>query len=215
MKANTIRISLSRSFVFLLVLQWLSLVPVAGSELYVGAAEVEITPKLPQQKDIILQHQFKEIELPMRAITVDEYIESKRISNEAEEEIEADPGKSEQLYVKMMWNKAIVDRYEAQKINPNPQYDTEIHVIRLGDIVICTNQFELFTDYGIQMKARSKALQTFVIQLAGPGSYLPTKKAVYGGSYSAVCQSNFVGPDGGAILVEETLELINAFWQED
>jgi hypothetical protein len=72
----------------------------------------------------------------------------------------------------------------------------------------------LFTDYGIQIQAQSKALQTLVIQLAGPGTYLPTEKAVGGGGYSAVCQSNLVGPDGGKILVQETLELINSMWNE-
>ena len=61
--------------------------------------------------------------------------------------------------------------------------------------MICTNQFELFTDYGIQMKARSKALQTFVVQLAGAGTCLPTERAVRGGSYSAIVQSNLVGPE--------------------
>ena len=42
-------------------------------------------------------------------------------------------------------------------------------MIRLGDVAIATNVFELFTEFGIQIKARSRALQTFVIQLAGPG----------------------------------------------
>lgn len=182
------------------------------------ATAVEVTygiVKDDRQKDILLQHRSKEIELPMRVITVDEYIESRRISEEAKNQIEKDPSKSDQLYVKMLWNDAIVKRFEVQKRNPNPQYKTDIHAVRLGDIAICTNQFELFTDYGIQIKARSKALQTFVIQLAGPGSYLPTEKAVYGGSYSAICQSNFVGPGGGAILVEETLEMIDDLWQAD
>ncbi|MFD2790095.1 hypothetical protein [Arenibacter sp. H213] len=163
------------------------------------ADAVEITYEIVKddlQKDILLEHHYKEIELPMRLISVDEYIESKRVSEDTRMQIEQDSAQSDQLYVKMLWNDAIVKRYEVQKQIPNPQHKTEIHAIRLGDIAICTNQFELFTDYGIQIKARSKALQTFVIQLAGPGSYLPTEKAVYGGSYSAICQSNFVGPEG-------------------
>ena len=47
-------------------------------------------------------------------------------------------------------------------------------MIRLGDVAIATNVFELFTEFGIQIKARSRALQTFIIQLSGPGSYVPT-----------------------------------------
>jgi hypothetical protein len=75
--------------------------------------------------------------------------------------------------------------------------------------VICTNEFELFSDYGIRIQARSRALQTFIIQLAGPGSYLPTEKAVKGGGYSAVIQSNMIGPEGGQLFVERTVNLIN------
>ncbi len=167
-----------------------------------------------KQDEVVLEHQARNIELPMRKVTVDEYLESRRISQEAAAEIARDPAKSDQLNTRMTWYGAIVKRYEAQKTNPNPQYETEIHVIRLGDVVVCTNQFELFTDFGLQMQARSKALQTIVVQLAGSGTYLPTSKAVRGGGYSAVCQSNAVGPEGGAILVEETLELINGMWED-
>jgi hypothetical protein len=88
----------------------------------------------------------------------------------------------------------------------------ELHVIRLGEVAIATNSFELFTDYGIQMKARSKALQTFVIQLAGPGTYLPTERAVRGGGYSAIVESSLVGPEGGQMLTERTIETINSLW---
>ena len=88
----------------------------------------------------------------------------------------------------------------------------EFHVIRLGDVAIATNDFELFTQYGIQIKSRSPALQTFIIQLAGPGSYLPTAEAVRGGGYSAIVASSVVGPDGGRVLVDRTVELINSLW---
>lgn len=77
-------------------------------------------------------------------------------------------------------------------------------------MAIVTNDFELFTDFGIQMEARGPALQTFVIQLAGPKTYLPTSCAVLGGGYSAIIQSNRVGPEGGWELVERTLEVLNS-----
>ncbi len=77
----------------------------------------------------------------------------------------------------------------------------------LGDVAIATNPCELFVDYGVQIEARSKAEQTFLIQLAsGPWSgYLPTPRAVAGGSltaspfnnYSATVIGNIVGPEGG------------------
>ena len=53
-----------------------------------------------------------------------------------------------------------------------------------------------------------------MIQLAGPGSYLPTEKAVRGGHYSAIVHSSLVGPAGGQILVDRTVELVNSLWAE-
>jgi hypothetical protein len=88
---------------------------------------------------------------------------------------------------------------------------TEFHVIRLGDIAMATNAFEIYVDYGIRIKARSKAVLTFVVQLSGQESgYLPTEKAIRGGGYSA--DKFIVGPKGGQVLVDETVKRINAMW---
>jgi hypothetical protein len=82
-------------------------------------------------------------------------------------------------------------------------------------IAICTNEFELYTDFGIQMKARSPAIQTFVIQLAGPGTYLPSERAMKHGGYGAVIQSSQIGPDGGQVLVERTVEALKSMWEKN
>jgi hypothetical protein len=88
----------------------------------------------------------------------------------------------------------------------------EFHVLRLGDVAIATNPFELYLDYGVRIKARSNAVLTFVVQLSGAScGYVPTAKAVQGGSYSAV--KYLVGPEGGQVLVEETVKRINALWK--
>ena len=84
--------------------------------------------------------------------------------------------------------------------------------MRLGELAFCTNTFELYVDYGIQIKGRSKAMQTFLFQLTmSPweySGYLPTAKGVKGGAYGAVPSSNYVGPEGGQILVDETVAAI-------
>lgn len=106
-----------------------------------------------------------------------------------------------------------MQRFEDQEQGKLERYEMEFHVIRLGDIAIATNDFEYFTEFGVQIKARSKAIQSFIIQLSGPGTYVPTAVAVNGGGYSAVPQSNRVGPEGGQELVEKTVELINSLWK--
>lgn len=87
----------------------------------------------------------------------------------------------------------------------------EIHVVRLGDIALATNPFELFLDYGIRIKAQSPAVLTFIVQIACQTcGYLPTEKAVKGGGYSA--DKFIVGPQGGQQLVNVTLKHINELW---
>ncbi|MEO5997486.1 MAG: hypothetical protein ABIN89_12170 [Chitinophagaceae bacterium] len=171
------------------------------------------TVKNERHADVVLTHKTEMMTLPMRIVLEPEYKECKTISDAAAAKIEADPAQAEFLQARYAWNAAVVERFEQQKTNPKPTYNSEIHVIRLGDIVICTNQFEMFTDFGIRIQSRSKAVQTFMVQLAGPGSYLPTSKAVAGGGYSAICMSNLVGPEGGQMIVDHTVKLIDEMWQ--
>lgn len=105
-----------------------------------------------------------------------------------------------------------LERYEFQKTQFT--LPVKVHVIRIGEMAIATNPFELYVDYGMQMKARSKAVQTFVIELASPGGggYLPTQRSVEGGAYGAIPQSTLIGPEGGRVLVNRTLELIESLW---
>ena len=148
----------------------------------------------------------------MRLVTEAEYAEAKAAAQQAADQIAKDPKAADQLQRRMKWYEATVERFEKQQTDPSPTHEVEIHVLRIGDAVVCTNPFELFTDYGIRIKARSQAVQTFVVQLVGPGSYLPTERAVRGGSYSAVVHSGRVGPEGGQVLVDRTVELIDALW---
>ena len=93
--------------------------------------------------------------------------------------------------------------------------DTECHILRLGPVAFATNPFELFLDYGNQIKARSWAEQTFLVQLAcGSEGYLPTEAAERGGHYSAFIASGLVGHQGGEQLVRETLKNINKLFAE-
>jgi len=100
-------------------------------------------------------------------------------------------------------------------LRPFYQTDTvapiEFHVLRLGDVALATNPFELYLDYGIRIKARSPAVLTLVTQLSCQHSgYLPTARAIKGGGYSA--DKYVVGPEGGRMLVDETVTRLKALW---
>ena len=155
----------------------------------------------------LLVHETFDITLPLRRVTIAEY-------NDAVEKLEKFIDKNRGRRISFDDNAAMhvyagtVVRYEQQQ--KTNTFTEEIHVVRFGDIAIATNPFELFLDYGNQIRARSKAKQTILIQLAcGADGYLPTEKAEKGSHYSAYVSSGYTGHVGGEILVRETLERIN------
>ena len=153
--------------------------------------------------DTSLIHHVSSIQLPARMVTEEEFKKAKAFSDAFAKN--PDPNQS----LEQAWNKKTVERYRRQQ--DNRYYSMEMHILRLGDVAVCTNPFELYTEFGVRIRARSKAIQTFVVQLAcGSGGYLPTVEAIQGGSYSTEVFSNLVGPEGGNSLVDQTVEAINA-----
>ena len=105
----------------------------------------------------------------------------------------------------------VITRFEDQ--GDDPRYTADVHMIRLGDVAFATNPFELYIEYGMRIKARSKAAQTFVVQLCNDrGIYLPTPQAVERGHYGAMIYDNTVGPEGGDVLVEHQVTTLNGMW---
>ena len=157
--------------------------------------------------DIPFAHRVERFQLPELKLPEAEYVKAKR-------EYDALLAKKELKgpdYWNKRWNERVVKRYEAQRNGPT-FCEIEMHVLRLGDVAFATNPFELFTDYGLRIQGRSPAGQTMLAQLASPigrGSYLATTRALAGGGYSAIPQSCAVGPEGGQMLVERTLSVIN------
>ena len=159
------------------------------------------------QTDIAFKHVVEDVGLPVRKVTEEELDRA----NAEYDRLTKKPDKGSSDLSHLRRNKGVIDRYKQQE--KEPFYQIELHVIRIGDIAIATNSFELFLDYGMRIKARSKALQTFTVQLACSSSgYLPTAKAVAGGGYGAEAVSNRVGPEGGQVLVDRTVDLISETW---
>ena len=178
--------------------------------------------------EVPFRHLVKTIPLSRRLITQEDVEDAnamaemhrKRIAEESRK-LEAAPSLKEQprWYVPltraqnaMLWNKSVEERFKLQ--DRDPTLPVELHVIRLGDVAFATNRFELYLDFGIRIQVCSKAVQTFLVQLAGNGTYLPTARSVAGKGYGSVAASTLVGPEGGQELVVATVELINSLWNE-
>lgn len=166
--------------------------------------EIDYTPQFA--------HRTLRLQLPLRRVTEEEYREAAaEVSRLKRVFSKAHPMTMEDV-VRSFETQGVVLRYELQQ--RTRVFDCLCHVIRLGGIAIATNPFELFHDYGQRMKARATPRQLFIAQLSnGIGGYLPTSQAIGGGSYSSKAASTFCGPEGGDMLVEETLRTINALFE--
>lgn len=189
-----------------------------------------VLPYLPPtiETSPILKHHYETLQLPMNALTEADAKDAQHNADEWWAKYETEKQKildtpelqneprwyvsATQAFNRAAWYLAVIERYEQLKTNPH--YAAEIHILKLGDIAFGTNPFEYYLDFGIQIKVKSPALQTFIVQLAGSGTYVPSPRAAAGGGYGAVPASNPVGPEGGQILADKTVDLIRELWKE-
>ncbi len=190
-----------------------------------AAANIDNSPVMRRHGEIIT--------LPRRRASYQEYLDAKKqlIQLEAampedeafrhfceevkrNEQIPGRPGPYDSKlhpFVLMQNNKAVVARYHDQ--DGHPSFEMELHAIRLRNVVFVTNPFELFLDFGHQIKARSVAEQTFIVQLCGgTGGYLPSARAELLGGYGGLIINGQVGSDGGKLLVDTTVKTIAKLW---
>lgn len=151
-------------------------------------------------------HKSQFLKLPVRRVTPQDIVDAKKsifeyISNKGEVVDYNDVGN-------LTGPLGVLSRAKIQEVMET--LDSEIHVVRIDNVVIATNPFEPFIKYGNQIKSRSKAEQTFLVQLSnGIEGYIPTEKAEKGGHYSGFVASGIVGHEGGDLLVRETVNIIN------
>ncbi|MEO6907274.1 MAG: hypothetical protein ABI210_05235 [Abditibacteriaceae bacterium] len=188
-----------------------------------------VLPYLPPtiETSPILKHHYETLQLPMNVLTEADVEDARRNAEECWATYEMERQKildnpelqnqprwyvpATDAFTRTGWYQDVIGRYEKSKTNPH--YAAEVHILKLGDIAFAINPFEYYLDFGIQIKVKSPALQTFIVQLAGSGTYVPSPRAAAGGGYGAVPASNPVGPEGGKVLAEYTLEKINELWK--
>ena len=163
------------------------------------------------QTELAFHHRAEVVPLPVWQVSDERYAEAKSV-------FEAGKEKTDQLsspdYINWRVSRTLMARHSHQQ--EHPFYEADLHMVRLGDVAVATNPFELFTDYGVQIKSLSPAVQTLVVQLTSDcAAYLPTRRAVAGGGYSARIVDGVVGPEGGDVLVNETVKILGEMWTGD
>ena len=170
----------------------------------------DVTEQAARNKSdrVAMGHRREDVDLPVWKVPAERFAE-------AQKAVEAGKDKLDQLtapeYINWRVQSTMIARYELQDRQPN--CSTEIHAVRLNDLALISNPFELYTDYSLRIKARSPAVQTSVVQLTSDcHAYLPTERAVAGGGYSARIDDGVIGPEGGRRLVEESVRMLKSLW---
>lgn len=163
--------------------------------------------------ETVMAHEKIALDMPLRRVTPTEIEAAKKVIADFRKEL-GDQSINFRDNARMHVHAGTIARSELQE-----EIDTveiEMHVLRLGNLAFATNPYELFLNYGNQIRARSRATQTFLIQLScGVYGYLPTEKAEQGSHYSAYVSSGYAGHEGGDLLVRKTLSEIAKMFSEE
>lgn len=136
------------------------------------------------------------------------------------EEVLNDPARLEKLNVliRSAIGQCNAVLWYAKEGETQKTWPSEFHVLRLGDIAFVSERYELYTDYGQRIQARSPFTQTFTIQICSgtlyhtgnAAHYLATERAFRNKGYqaNAVNNANAPSPEGGRQMVDEAVRLL-------
>ena len=135
---------------------------------------------------------------------------------------------------RLAWARSVIDRIDAGEdvrgmesimawgivslqdaFGDNPTDTAAVHVVRIGDVALVTQPFELYCQFGLDIKRRSPAPATGVCSLAdGYGGYCPTMYGVLGGGYSGepIHWRRFV-PEAGYRVVDAACQMLYSLWE--
>ena len=96
----------------------------------------------------------------------------------------------------------------------NPVDTVPIHVVRIGDVALVTTPFELYCQFGLDIKRRSNAPITGVCSLAdGYAGYCPTMYGIIGGGYSGEPMHwRRFHPETGYRVVDVACRMLYELW---
>ncbi len=101
------------------------------------------------------------------------------------------------------------ERVMAARLEKSDTVQVVIQAFRIGDLGIASIPFEVFTETGLEIKARSPFTDTFTIELAnGSNGYLPTPRQHDLGGYETWLGTNRVEREASEKITARALELL-------
>lgn len=155
--------------------------------------------------DLTLDMRQREITLQHRVPTAEEIERAKKIA-----EVDAEAEKQLPRLAKAYATRTLKLAEEP------PTTRVLIQAVRIGDLAICTLPFEVLVEIGLELKAKSPAGDTFVVELANGGyGYLPTPEQHTFGGYETWLTTNKVQKDASVILVDNLLEMLGELFPSE
>ena len=188
---------------------------------------------MPVQRDVVLKYACRQVSVPMRRVSPETVAAAKKELAELEKKWPGDsawqdflaqvhanekkggPGPYDSKlhpYAVMDVDKAVLKRAAEQ--DSVTEFTFEMHVTRLGEIAFVTCPFELYLAYGQIIKARSAAVQTFIVEKCGSGGYVPTLASENSIGYSGGINVGKVGHEGAYRFCDLAVDCINGMFNE-
>lgn len=141
-----------------------------------------------------LSGQSRVLELQRRPYSEEELAEFRRLL--------ADDRIPERAYPKIRARTHLSRHEQGQATEP-----VEVQTLKLGDLALFGIPAEYFVEYGLQLRERSSAKHTFVVELANDTmGYVPTPEAFDGGAYEGT--SARFARDTGQIMADAVLGML-------
>ena len=188
---------------------------------------------MPAQRDVVLKYECRQVSVPMRRVSPETVAAAKKELAALEKKWPGDsawqdflaqvhanekkggPGPYDSKlhpYAVMDVDKAVLKRAAEQ--DSVKEYTFEMHVTRLGEVAFVTCPFELYLAYGQIIKARSAAVQTFIVEKCGSGGYVPTLASENSVGYSGGINVGKVGHEGAYRFCDLAVDCINGMFRE-
>jgi len=158
------------------------------------------------REDVALAHRYEDLELGVRLPDPVKVEESREILArvDAGEELPA-------WDVMLAHGRALLQ----DEFADNPVDSVPVHAVRVGGLGIALQPSELFCQFGLDIKRRSRAPMTAVVSVAdGYTSYCPTMSGIIGGGYSGEpLWWTRLEPGAGERIVDSASRLLWSIWE--